>query len=73
MAFDRSKRYNNKIFLNKLGPVFEFIKEDFTSRKEKKKDSPKRNVGKSLSSQMEDEMKKKKIKEMAHWMRKLTK
>ena len=65
LAFDRSKRFKNKIFVNKLGPVFDFKKDDYISRNaEKKKDTPKKNMGKTTSALMEEEMHKRKIKEM---------
>jgi hypothetical protein len=65
LAFNRAKRYNNKIFVNKTGPVFEFKKHELvSSNTEKRKESPKKNMGKTSSALMEEEMHKRKIKEM---------
>ncbi len=65
LAFDRANRYNNKIFVNKQGPVFEFKKDEFVSKNAgKRKESPKKNMGKTTSALLEEEMHKRKIKEM---------
>jgi len=66
IAFDREKRYNNKIYVNKKGPVFDFKKDDFMSRKnDKSESSPKKNINsKSSATLLQEEIRKRKIKEM---------
>jgi hypothetical protein len=66
LAFDRANRFNNKIFVNKQGPIFDYKKEVLISKKSKK--TPKKNIdksmGKTTSNLIEEEMHKRKIKEM---------
>jgi hypothetical protein len=70
-AFERKERFKKKIFVNKLGPVFDYKKEDFL-KKQKKKESKKEvtkhhsDLNKNKENKLlTEEDKKKKMKEIA--------
>lgn len=65
-AFERKERFKTKIFVNKLGPVFDFKKEDFLKQNKNKKKEVKKEIKQINEPKTDDEyeiLKKKKIKE----------